>query len=143
MSRMILMWTTNLTVGIKDFDEDHKRLIRMVNELHMATRDLDASGNMEQEELEIALHRLENYTKYHCSQEEKAMAKAKYPHLERHQKEHAKLIGMVAEMSVRFNGSTSPKHAEELMQVMYDWLINHINVVDKEYTEHLNAKGIS
>jgi len=139
---MIVMWTRNLSVGIECFDEDHKRLIRMLNELHGAAQCLDASGNMESEEIEIALHRLENYTRYHCSQEEKAMARTGYPGLKSHQKEHEKLIAMIANMATRFRGSTSPIHAEELMQVIYEWIINHVNLIDKEYSAHLNARGI-
>jgi hemerythrin len=46
-------------------------------------------------------------------------------------------------MSQRFHGSRDPIHATELMQFMYDWLTNHINVIDKKYTAHMNAKGIT
>jgi hemerythrin len=139
---MILMWTDNLTVGVKDFDEDHRRLIRIVNELHMATQYPDAAGNVESEEIEIALHRLENYVKYHCVSEEKAMAKAHYPELEAHRKEHDKLLDMVVEMTARFKGSVSVKDAQEIMLAMHDWMVNHINGTDKQYTEYLNAAGI-
>jgi len=136
------MWTGNLSVGIEGFDEDHKRLIQMLNELHRAAERQDASGKMDCEEIEIALHRLENYTKYHCTQEEYVMAETGYPDLESHQAEHKKLIAMIADMEARFRGSTSPAHAEELMQVIYGWIINHVNLTDKKYSGYLNARGV-
>jgi len=114
----------------------------MINELHGILQDVDAEGKIPTEEIEIALHRLENYIHYHCNQEEVAMAKAGYAELEEHKQEHAKLAGMIADMSRRFHGSTDPKHLAEIMQFIYDWLTNHINVTDKKYTAHLNGKGI-
>jgi hemerythrin len=139
---MIVLWTGNLSVGIERFDDDHKRLIRLLNELHSATRYLDVNGDMESDEIEIALHRLDNYTRYHCSQEETAMAQTGFPGIEAHKREHEKLIQAIADMMLRFHGSTSPLHAEEMMRAIYDWIVDHINVVDKEYSEHLIAKGI-
>lgn len=139
---MIVLWTENLRVGIERFDDDHKRLIRLLNELHSATRYLDGNGNMKSEEMEIALHRLDNYTRYHCSQEETAMTVTGFPGMETHKKEHEKLVGAIADMMLRFHGSTSPQHAEEMMHVIYEWIVDHINVVDKEYSEHLIARGI-
>ena len=140
---MILMWTENRSVGVKYFDEDHKRLIRMINELHFAIQEVDASGKIAEDEIEIALHRLENYFQYHCVEEEVFMSKIAYPSLEAHKLQHRFFFGKVAEMSERFRGSRSPAHATELMQFMYDWLTNHINFTDRKYGEYLQASQIS
>ncbi|MGA3160266.1 MAG: bacteriohemerythrin [Terracidiphilus sp.] len=139
---MLLMWTENLSVGVKAFDDDHKRMIRMINELHGVLQDVDTEGKIPNEEIEIALHRLENYIQYHCMQEEAVMAKTGYAELEEHKEEHTQLAAILAEMARRFQGSTDPAHAGEIMQFIYDWLTNHINVTDKKYTVHLNSKGI-
>ncbi|MGA2888545.1 MAG: bacteriohemerythrin [Terracidiphilus sp.] len=139
---MLLMWTGNLSVGVKDFDDDHKRLIRMINELHGAIQEVDATGKIAEDEIEIALHRLENYFKYHCLREERLMEQTGYPELREHRKEHQTFFATVEEMVQRFRGSRDPKQATELMQFMYDWLTDHIFVTDKKYTSHLNAKRI-
>jgi hemerythrin len=139
---MLLIWTDNLSVGVKEFDDDHKRLIRMINELHGALQDVDAEGKIAEVEIEIALHRLENYFTTHCLSEEKSMERTGFPGLKEHRQEHQKFFAAVAEMSQRFRGSRNPRHATELMQFMYDWQTDHIFVTDKKYTLHLNAKGI-
>jgi hemerythrin len=139
---MLLMWTENMSVGVKTFDEDHKSLIRMMNAIHEVLQNIDEEGKIPSEEIEAALHQLENYVRYHCNHEEVAMAKTDYAELEEHKQEHTKLAAMVAEMSWRFHGSTDPRHIAEIMQFIYDWLTNHINVTDKKYTAHLNARGI-
>jgi hemerythrin-like metal-binding protein len=140
---MLLMWTENLSVGVKAFDDDHKRLIRMINELHGALEDVDAEGKIAEEEIEIALHRLENYFTTHCLREEKTMEQTGYAGLEEHRQEHRKFFAKVAEMAQRFRGSRDARHATELMQFMYDWLTDHIFVIDRKYTMHMNAKGIT
>ena len=139
---MLLMWTENLSVGVKDFDDDHKRLIRMINELHGAFKDEDAQGKIAAEEIKIALHRLQNYFKSHCRREEEFMEKTGFPGLNEHKKEHHVFFETVEEMTQRFRGSTDSRHATELMQFMYDWLTDHIYGTDKKYSSHLHANGL-
>lgn len=140
---MILMWTEDLSVGVKYFDEDHKRLIGMIDELHDAVQNADSSGEIPEDEIELALHRLENYFQYHCLQEEVFMATIEYPAIAEHKQCHRKFLDQVTDMSQRFRGSRDPKHAEELKQFMYDWLINHIREIDKKYWEYLREQKIS
>ena len=66
-----------------------------------------------------------------------------YPELREHRKEHRYFQDTITDMSQRFLGSTDPKQATELMQFIYTWLTDHINVTDKKYSSHLRAKGIS
>jgi len=139
---MLLMWTEKLSVGVKALDHDHKKMIHMVNELHGAIQSADAMGQVDGQEIEIALHRLQNYTLYHFTREEMLLSDTGYANLEHHKKEHQALLATLTEMSERFTGSTDPVQATELMQFMYDWLSHHINVTDKRYTEHLNGNGI-
>ncbi len=140
---MLLMWTDNLSVGVKNFDDDHKRMIRMINELHGAIEDVDDAGRIAEDEVEIALHRLENYIQYHCLEEERLMEQTGYPELRDHRKEHQGFNAKIAEMALRFRGSQDPNHATELMQFMYDWLTEHIFVTDRKYSSHLQSKGFS
>jgi hemerythrin-like metal-binding protein len=137
---MLVFWTDNLSVGVKEFDDDHKRLIKMLNELHHVAKDGEATGYVDKDEIEIALHRLENYTKGHCAREEALLAKTHYPELEEHKQEHRQLLVKVADMTLRFRNSTDPRHATEIMQCIFDWVINHIYGADKKYASHLNAQ---
>jgi hemerythrin-like metal-binding protein len=139
---MRLMWTDHLRVGIKDFDEDHKRVLRMINELNCAIQDAAVTGQLEPVEMEIALHRLDNYIRYHCAQEELCMTLTGYPDLEQHKKEHAKLAALIGDLQGRCHGSTSPKDAAEIERFIHEWIIDHIFVTDRRYTAHLHSKGI-
>lgn len=140
---MLIIWTDNLSVGMKAFDDDHKRMIGIINELHYLVEDGKAGSHVPPDEIEIQLHRLENYTRYHCACEEKLLAMTHYPMLAEHKLEHENLIAKIADMSERFKGGTRPPNAEELMNFAYEWVRDHISTTDKEYAEHLRSFDIS
>jgi hemerythrin len=140
---MKLMWTDHLSVGIKYFDEDHKHLIRFINELQSAIENVDAEGRIAEDEIEIALIRLENYFQYHCVQEEIFMKKIAYPEIEEHKTHHQFFLSQVEAMSQSFRGSRKPEDAVKLMEFMYDWVTNHINNADKKYGDYLRSCKVS
>jgi hemerythrin len=131
-----------MSVGIARFDEDHKRLIRYVNELGDAIQDGKSKGAIDPVEIEVILHRMENYARAHFLAEEKVMEITGYPGLEEHRAEHRKFIATVAEISGRCLGSSQQKCANEIAQFLYDWIINHVYQVDGLYVEHLRKNGV-
>jgi len=139
---MALMWTENLSVGIKRFDEDHKRLIRSVNELQSEIEDARAKGRIDPVEIELILHRMENYAIWHFSSEEKAMDTTGFPGLDEHRTAHQNFIAIVAKMSERCMGSNDLKHADEIVQFIHAWITNHVYQMDGKYADHLHAHNI-
>jgi hemerythrin len=139
---MLLLWTDNLSVGIDQFDDDHKRMIAIINELHCAIQAAGVKGAIDKEEIEIVLHRLQNYIRYHCDREELFMAKTGYPEFESHRAEHLRLEAAIADMAGRFRNSTDPEHAAEIMHFIFDWVTNHIFVLDRQFSSHLRANGL-
>jgi hemerythrin-like metal-binding protein len=133
------MWTNNLSVGVKELDEGNKRLVKMVNELHYAIQDGSASGTIEKDEIEIVLHRLHNYAKYHCKLEEQLLASIGYIDLEAQKADHQQLAATVADMTLRFHNSTNIGDATEIMRFAYDWLTNHVYVTDMKFVDYLPA----
>jgi hemerythrin len=135
---MALMWTQNLSVGIKQFDDDHKTLIRFVNELQSEIQDARAKGIIDPVEIEVIFHRMENYAKWHFSSEEKAMEKTCFPGLEEHRAQHQKFIATVTKMSARCLGSNDLKHADEIVQFIHAWITDHVYQMDGKYVDHLH-----
>jgi hemerythrin-like metal-binding protein len=82
-----------------------------------------------------------DYTNTHFQDEEALLQKANYPQLEAHQEMHRIFVKKVqslqsqAQMGKRVN-------AAQLLSLMRDWLVNHIQKADKRYSAHLNAAGI-
>lgn len=137
-----VMWTDELSVGIKRFDDDHKRFVRLINQLSLVLEHADENGQIPGEEIDITLHELENYFFGHCFREEQVMAKAGYPGLEEQHEQHQEFITKVRELAFHCQGSTNAKHGLELLQFMYNWLNSHIAVSDRKYMQHLRLRGI-
>jgi len=76
-----ITWTNDLSVGIELIDEQHKMLIKHLN-------DLSQSLESGQGPAKIAntLNFLIDYTKFHFTAEEKHMAANDYPELKNHKK---------------------------------------------------------
>ena len=82
-----LEWTKDYSVGITQFDEQHKKLFSYLNDLYEA---LDNKKN-NQEILSKTLNDLIVYTFIHFTDEESYMKKYSFPELSLHIIEHAKL----------------------------------------------------
>lgn len=139
---MSLIWTQNMSVRIEQFDDDHKRLIRYVNELQSEIQDAKAKGAIDPVEIEVIFHRMENYAKFHFSSEETAMEKTGFPGLDEHRAAHQNFIATVTKMSERCLGSNDLKHADEIVKFLHAWITDHVYRVDGKYADHLHKHEI-
>jgi hemerythrin-like metal-binding protein len=128
-------WSDDLSVGVKASDDDHKKLIDMLNRLHEAMKSgqgKDVVGKV--------LDDLVTYTKFHFAREEEFFAMTGYPAVE-HKKEHRELVKQAEELQSRYK-SGERVLSIETMDFLKDWLTVHIQGTDRKYTDHLNAAGI-
>jgi hemerythrin-like metal-binding protein len=133
----LLEWTEDMSVGVKVIDDDHKKLIDMLNELNdgiLAGKTSDA--------LESVIDKLLRYTKYHFAREERFFAETGYPDGATHKAEHDLLARRVSNLQMRFETGQSFILSTETMEFLKNWLIDHIMGSDQQYGPHLNAKGI-
>lgn len=132
-----MIWNESLSVGVKALDDDHKKLVEMINEM------LDGIlNNRRQEALSQVLGKLVKYTKFHFDREEEYFARTGYAAAPHHISEHQQLIKKVTVLQARFKAGDASLNPLELMQFLKDWLVRHIMEEDKKYKMHLNANGI-
>jgi methyl-accepting chemotaxis protein/hemerythrin len=132
----VLEWDSSFATNISQFDQQHRKLFDMVNELHDAMqqkRSKEAIGSI--------LGRLIEYTASHFGAEEEAFRKSGYPEEARHKQQHAELVGQVLELQRKFNAGETLL-TQSVIEFLQDWLINHIKGVDKKYGPHLTASGM-
>ncbi len=122
-------WSDEYSVGIKQFNDDHRELIKIVNELHSGL-----ISKLGIAQMTYIMGSLVNYTVSHFAREEKYMVKYNYPDYDAHKNEHEKLLNKVREYSRMLeDGQTS--FSIELMSFLRDWLVNHIQGCDMKYRE--------
>ena len=133
----LMTWNNSLSVGIAVIDEDHKKLVAMVNQLYDAVQaghGKDALGK--------TLDGLIDYTVMHFAREEKFFQETGYPDAVAHKKEHADLTKQVLDVQAKYRSGATSTLSLEVMTFLKNWLVKHIQGSDRKYGPHLNAKGI-
>jgi len=131
-----LVWKDEYSVGVEEMDNDHKKLLNLINQLQTAVHYYTG-----QEFEQKALDELVDYTKTHFKKEEKLMEDNGYADLEAHKKQHEKFINKINDFLVQYK-QNSEVTVVDTLEFLKDWLIKHINGTDKEYGKVLNEKGI-
>ena len=117
-------WNDQLSVGVKDIDDQHRELIRIANNLAQA-----ASLGQEQQILDKVLAELHEYTHFHFQSEEELMDKIQYPDRDEHIKEHVRLKEDVKNYEHLIHEDKDPT-PESIIDFVKEWLFGHILTYD-------------
>lgn len=123
-------------VGITEFDEQHKKLIALINKLYDAMKEGDGK-----KVLKDILNELIAYAKYHFESEEKYFVEFNYSGKAEHVEEHNSFRKSVSDLKKR-SDEGKPVFTMELMTFLKQWLVTHIMDSDKKYGKFLNEKGV-
>lgn len=132
----LIMWNDAYSVKVKQFDDQHKKLVEIVNELHDAMK-----VGKGKDVLTKVLGSLISYTGSHFADEEKLMKLHAYPGYENHKKEHNLLVAQVLDFQKKFHDGNA-LITQNIMTFLRDWLVKHIQSEDKKYGEYLNSKNV-
>ena len=136
LKRRYLIWKDDYSVGIESIDNDHKKLIHLINNLQTAI-DYETDYLLEKQTLDEVI----DYTHYHFDREEGLMEEYGYPDFVAHKAKHKEMIEKVNEFVLEFE--TDEEDAiQSLLAYLKSWLIIHINGTDQEYSEFLISKGV-
>lgn len=119
-----LTWSDDLAVGNTFIDNDHKKLIEMVDRLHAVMHEGKAKEVMHK-----VLHNLISYTQDHFRREEDLMRNIKYPGYSKHKEEHEKLVAQVLDLQQKFENGTGTLSIQ-VLHFLRDWLVHHIGESD-------------
>lgn len=133
----LISWSDSLSVKVKQFDDQHKKLVDMVNQLFDAMK--AGKGNQVMGDI---LKSLIQYTQTHFAAEERIMKQYGYPDFEAHKKEHNALVMQVLDLQKQFQEGKAVL-TQNVMTFLRDWLSKHIQGEDKKYGVYLNGKGVS
>ncbi|MEE8366199.1 MAG: bacteriohemerythrin [Gammaproteobacteria bacterium] len=135
-ARQYIKWKDEYSVGIESIDRQHKKLLNLINSLQTAV--YFSTGEVFERE---TMDELVDYTKTHFSYEEGLMEQHGYPEFESHRVQHQEMIARVEEVLAEYkqDRDTAMKNATIFLK---DWLINHINGTDKQYSSFLIGKGV-
>lgn len=129
-------WSTKCEVGIKEVDDQHKKLFDILNDLHQATVD-----GAERSSLARILDELVDYTVYHFSTEERLFLKYGYPGYDEHKEAHNDLTAQAVDLQRAFHEG-SATISFEVLEFLHAWLMEHTTGLDQEMTPFFKEKGV-
>lgn len=132
-------WTDTYSLGIPAIDEQHQRLVAMLNSLYEAS-----IGLRGQAALREIVAGMTEYATTHFRYEEKLMERFGYPDRAAHQAEHRVFTEEARKIQERLDAGTFVSSIETL-KFLKKWLVEHIVKTDKRYgpcfAEHRGETG--
>ncbi|MFH1571819.1 MAG: bacteriohemerythrin [Gemmatimonadota bacterium] len=132
----LIHWSDRFSVHIAGIDEQHQRLVTILNELHEALR-----AGRGKDSLGSILNGLLAYAGTHFETEERYFAQYEYPDTVEHTREHASFATQVSACKTQFDSGRVSLSVEE-MNFLMGWLTQHIEGQDKKCGPFLNEKGV-
>lgn len=130
-------WGPHFSLGIRAVDQEHMRLVVIINELHDKMQ-----AGQGKDVLASILDQLILYTVQHFEHEEALLKQHGYPQLIEHKAQHEALKQKVGEFNNRLTIGYNGLIAIEMLKFLKNWLAQHIQQEDKAYARFLNSKNL-
>ncbi len=134
---VLINWSEELSVGIESIDNQHKKLVNMINALNEALVEGKA-----RDVLVKIFNGLVVYTDKHFKYEEALFAQHGYQDAAEHKAQHDALVKQVLELKSKLDDGNF-MIGVEVMAFLKEWLTEHIMKTDKAYTVHLTGAGVN
>lgn len=121
----LIEWSSELSLGIPEIDEQHRHLLDLVNSFDEAAR--KGRGTREVRQLLDALHA---YTVEHFAAEEAYMASIGYPDLDHHRVLHQQLLSKLDDLRVQFDVG-GRRITQPMLELLRYWLVAHLQGADR------------
>jgi diguanylate cyclase (GGDEF)-like protein/hemerythrin-like metal-binding protein len=127
-----LAWSATHTVGIKEIDEQHEHLAGLVDRLSASLKD-----SLDPASVQASLNVLVHYAAFHFATEERLMEQYQVADLAPHRDEHRRLLHDL--QNLRVDGD-QPR-ISLILRYLQEWLLRHVDSLDRQLGETLRALG--
>ena len=127
-------WTSAIEIGHAEIDAQHRKLFLLGEAV--------VESLVDSEEHKLAALQLQTFIAYareHFKYEEVQMRSAGYPEADRHSKYHASLLAELVMYCNKVHWGQNTD-AEALTSFMWNWLILHIDLADREMVVWLKSQ---
>ena len=125
-----IRWSEKYSVNVKKIDEQHKKLVSLINEMYDAMR-----AGKGKDILGAMIAKIVDYTVYHFNTEELLLQHYDYPEYNEHKELHDNLSKKARDLKETFDQGNKPTTID-VMLLLTNWLNAHILVEDKKYATY-------
>jgi hemerythrin-like metal-binding protein len=137
MEKRFITWNEFYELGIGTIDEQHKKLVGIINKLYNAFMEGKA-----QDIIDETLSEMEEYADYHFKTEEQLFSGHGYPESDTHIGLHANFFEKTNFYKEEYGAGKENVHYQ-LLDYLKDWLLNHIQGEDVKYMEYFKKNNIA
>lgn len=131
----LLNWEDDYSVGVKKFDEQHKKMFSMINDFFDLMQE-----NKDKEMLKEILKGLADYGRNHLRDEEEYFDKYGYPEKKAHKEVHDLYRSKIEDFLSKEIDMFLPF---EIIDYLEDWWLGHIKGMDSQYASFFKDKGVN
>lgn len=124
-----VIWSEMFSVRVPYIDNQHRKLIQIINNFHETLKDPNLTANIFQ-----TLNELFHYTELHFKDEEQILKLVNYPadQFQKHKKEHEQIVEHIFKLNDQLTGGDE-KVIYNLEVFLNSWIIKHLLSTDKNY----------
>jgi len=123
------IWNNSMSVGIESWDQDHRELLRLIDELNNIEEDTS------HELLASCLEYLKEYADLHLASEERIMEEEGYPGIVPHKAKHDYYRHRIAQEQKKFMEADESCDLPKLKAFLMAWWTEHIKKEDQRYKD--------
>ncbi len=129
-----IVWSDSFSVGINAIDEDHQKLLALLNRCINAMETEDRK-----EEIRAILVELLDYARTHFRREEAVMEACAYQGLDGHRQMHVLLVNDVKKQYWQL--IQGELNLDKMVAFLSNWLVDHIQNKDMAYAPYCEGKA--
>jgi diguanylate cyclase (GGDEF)-like protein/hemerythrin-like metal-binding protein len=127
-----LAWSAAHAIGIKEIDDQHMHMAQLIDHLSASLKD-----NSDSETILAGLSELVQFAAFHFATEERLMEQHQVENLVPHREEHRRLMHDIGNLNVDEDVAS----ISLILRYLQEWLLRHVDGMDRQLGEALMAKG--
>jgi hemerythrin len=128
-----ITWKPYYSVNCPPLDDEHRQVIACINELHSAMNGADAAATIKR-----VMDKLVGYTRTHFEHEEQILKEIGHPDFAAHKALH----DAMKRRTLALRGHLDLITARDVLVLLKDWWLGHIQSEDKSYTPYLQPAAV-
>lgn len=121
----LFKWRQSYETGVSEMDQQHQKLIELMNRLYSAMRDKESRA-----QIQDVLSEMNTYAEQHFEQEEALLKEKEYPEYESHAAAHQSYRDTLKTL---MDDTDKEQQVQEVYTFLRHWWMDHIVGVDKQY----------